>query len=172
MNSFSFYKSIYDRELARRVTLDSLINIPITILTIIVGLNAIKIDEIFSDKILSDYKLPHVFSLVVLISVLTSIFFLIKSYNNWFKGFAYRNLALMEKIREFETIDIPDYNEKVDNNEKLHFEIELINRIIFVTDNHISINDQRSLDLYRAKTSVIISLIFTIFQIITLTLNF
>ena len=48
MNSYLFYKSIYDRELRRRIDLDNSINIPITILTLVVGLNSIYIHEFFS----------------------------------------------------------------------------------------------------------------------------
>lgn len=46
MNAYLFYKSIYDRELKRRIDLDNSINIPITILTLVVGLNTIYIYEI------------------------------------------------------------------------------------------------------------------------------
>lgn len=47
MNAYLFYKSIYDRELKRRIDLDNSINIPITILTLVVGLNTIYIYEFF-----------------------------------------------------------------------------------------------------------------------------
>ena len=94
---------------------------------------------------------------------------MIKSYNNLFKGFAYKNLALTKEIRKFETIDIPKYNEQVDEKEKISFETELINRLISVTDNHTIFNDKRSLDLYKAKTFVIISLILTGIQLVIVT---
>jgi hypothetical protein len=92
-----------------------------------------------------------------------------KSYNNLFRGFSYRNLALTTEIREFETKAIPEYNEKVEDVEKISFETELINRLITVTDNHTVFNDNRSLNLYRAKTFLIVSLILTGIQLIIVT---
>ena len=89
--------------------------------------------------------------------------------NNLFKGFAYRNLALTKEIREFETKQIPSYNAQVGEEDKLNFETELIERLITVTDNHTTFNDKRSLDLYRAKTFLIVSLILTGIQLVIVT---
>jgi hypothetical protein len=74
-------------------------------------------------------------------------------------------------IREFETVQIPDYNAQVSEEDKLTFETELIERLIAVTDNHTSFNDIRSLDLYRAKTFLIVSLILTGIQLVIVTFN-
>ena len=40
MDSYSFYKSLYDRELNRRKDLDTAISLPITVITVIVVANS------------------------------------------------------------------------------------------------------------------------------------
>ncbi len=169
MESYDFYKSIYDRELTRRMDLDKSINIPITILTLIIGLNSIYTDESLFQNFFCEFGTVKIMILIIGITLFISTFFLIKSYNNLFKGFAYRNLALTKKIREFETKQIPEYNAQVNVEDKLTFETELIERLIVVTDNHTIFNDRRSLDLYRAKTFIIVSLILTGIQLIIVT---
>lgn len=169
MESFNFYRSIYDRELSRRMDLDKSINIPITILTLIIGLNSIYTDKYFFECFFQRIEIVQIMIIIIGVSILISAFFLIKSYNNLFKGFAYRNLALTKEIREFETKQIPSYNAQVSEEDKLNFETELINRLITVTDNHTTFNDRRSLDLYRAKTFLIVSLILTGIQLVIVT---
>lgn len=169
MESFNFYRSIYDRELSRRMDLDKSINIPITILTLIIGLNSIYTDKDFFECFFQKIEMVQIMIIIIGVSILISAFFLIKSYNNLFKGFAYRNLALTKEIREFETKQIPSYNAQVSEEDKLNFETELINRLITVTDNHTTFNDRRSLDLYRAKTFLILSLILTGIQLVIVT---
>ncbi len=169
MESYNFYKSIYDRELNRRMDLDKSINIPITILTLIIGLNSIYTDESLFQNFFCEFGTVKIMILIIGITLFISTFFLIKSYNNLFKGFAYRNLALTKKIREFETKQIPEYNAQVNVEDKLTIETELIERLIVVTDNHTVFNDRRSLDLYRAKTFIIVSLILTGIQLIIVT---
>jgi len=171
MNTYIFYKSIYDRELNRRKDLDNSINTPITILTLIVGVNSIYIEKSLVANFLKEFGIVEIVYIFLSCSIILSIFFLTKSYNNLFKGFDYRNLALTSEIRKFETIDIPKYNEKVYKCDNISFELELVNRLVSVTDNHIIFNDKRSLDLYKSKTCIIISLIVTGIQIIIITFN-
>jgi len=169
MDSYSFYKSIYDRELNRRKDLDNSLNIPVTILTLIVGINSIFLDK---NRITQFYKTIEIVNITLVLiglSSIISIFFLIKFYNNWFKGFSYRNLAYTQEIRNFETVLIPEHNSQVQDKDKLTFETELITRLNSVTDNHITLNDQRSLDLYRAKTFIVLTLILTGIQLVILT---
>lgn len=166
MDSYAFYKSLYDRELNRRKDLDNALNIPVSILTLLIGINSVYLKN---NQIAEIYKLFELinFTLILIgLSSIISIYFLIKFYNNWFKGFSYRNLAYTNELRHFETISVPEYNNLVEESEKLSFEKELITRLNSVTDNHIILNDQRNLDLYRAKTFLVITLILTGIQLV------
>jgi hypothetical protein len=161
MDSYQLYKSLYDRELNRRKDLDAAINLPITILTILVAANSYligKSDMIHQKTIL---MMSQILLALILVSFLISAFFLTRSYNNLFKGFGYRNLGLTKEIRDFEINEIPKYNNQVDNKRKLNFEEIIIGKLTQLTDDHILFNDKRSLDLYKAKTFIIITLILT-----------
>lgn len=165
MNSYIFYKSIYDRELKRRIDLDNSVNIPITILTLIIGLNLIYINESF----FLQFELVQCIALTIGIILLLSLFFLIRSFNNFLLGFSYRNIPLTLEIRKYETEEIIDYNSKVNEMDMLSFETYIIDELILATDSHIKYNDKRSLDIYRAKTFLIVSLLVTCIQLIIVT---
>lgn len=161
MESYQLYKSLYDRELNRRKDLDAAINLPITILTILIAANSYligKLDTVYQTNII---LISNIILALILVSFLISIFFLTRSYNNLFKGFGYRNLGFTKEIRDFELNAIPKYNEQVDKKEKLSFEKIIIDKLTHVTDDHIIFNDKRSLDLYKARTFLLITLILT-----------
>ena len=161
MDSYQFYKSLYDRELSRRKDLDAAINLPITILTILVAANSYLTGK--QESIHQKYLIviSNILLVLLITSFLVSIFYLIRSYNNLFKGFGYRNLGLTTEIRNFELIEIPKYNAQVDEKENLNFEVLIIDKLTQYTDDHIVFNDKRSLDLHKAKTFIIVTLVLT-----------
>ena len=159
MDSLQFYKSLYDRELNRRKDLDDAINLPITVLSIIAAANTYLLANFsfnYCEKLII-----YVISLLLFVSFSISVFYLTRSYNNLFKGFAYTNFALSKEIRTFETVDIPNFNKQVSDNESISFENSLIEMLNQYTDDHIVFNDKRSSDLYKSKAFLIVSLLFT-----------
>ena len=168
MDNYSFYKSLYDRELNRRIHFDNAINLPVTILTLIVGLNYYYLINIgikdFKSVLFWDYS----GFLLVCLLFLFSLFYLIKSYNNLFRGFSYKNLAKPSEIASYK-VELDIYNDQVE--EKVFFETVIIKRLNQVSDNHILINDQRSIDLYRSKTFIIFTLIISGLNIFILTIK-
>jgi hypothetical protein len=168
MDSYQFYKSIYDRELTRRKDLDSAINLPLTILSILVAANSYLIKQVnFRDKSYLGI-IGVIVSILIFGTFAITIFFLTQSYNNFFKGFAYRNLGLTTDIRNYE-IEISKYNNKIKEQEKIIFENVLINKITSITDNHIILNDKRMYSLYVARTFIIVSMILTAVNFILIT---
>lgn len=171
MNSYQFYKSLFDRELNRRKDLDAAINLPMTLLSIIVAANSYLVTgsdwsnwstQIFAQKAL--------ISLTV-IGLGISIFYLTRSYNNFFKGFAYRNLGFSTEIRKYEN-DLEDYNKKVEVEKRLKFENIVVDKLTSIIDSHIIFNDKRGHDLYSAKTFLIICIMLTIINFIVFSLKF
>ncbi|MBN4058021.1 hypothetical protein JYT34_01110, partial [Olleya sp. AH-315-K02] len=119
MNDLDFYKSIYDRELNRRKDLDSSISIPIGILSLLIGLISFFYSNNEYKKII-DENLIVIFLLgISLLGMILSILFLIKSFNNFMRGFNYRNLSYLKNIRNYQTVEIPNYNSKVGDEKKL-----------------------------------------------------
>lgn len=171
MDSYQFYKSLYDRELNRRKDLEAAINLPITILTILVASNLyLNGKENYGKGILILFS--TIFSGLIAISFMISIFYLIRSYTNLFKGFAYKNFALTTAIRKFELIDMPNYNEQVGSNEQINFEKLIIEKLTEFTDDHIIFNDKKSLDLHKAKTFIIVTLVLTAIKFLPLTFKY
>lgn len=168
MNNYSLYKSLYDRELNRRIQFDNSINLPVTILTLIVGLNFYYLKNIGIKNINGILFWDYSGILLIFLLFLISLYFLIKSYNNLFRGFSYRNLAKPSEIEDFR-LELVGYNIEVA--EKVSFESVMIKRLNQVTDNHILINDQRSIDLYRCKTFIILTLMTSGINIIILTIK-
>lgn len=171
MNSFDFYTSIYFRELNRRKDLDDAINLPVTVLTLLAGFNWWIADKTSVGMPEGPFDLDDVMLILVGLSFTTCLFFLIRSYNNLFKGFAYRNFAMMQRIREFE-MEIPEYNMKSSQNDQIDFEHKLVERLISITDHHTFFNDKRQLDLYKAKTLLIFVLVLTCIRFSFIIANF
>lgn len=170
MESYQFYKGIYDRELSRRKDLDADINLPLTILSVLFAANSYLIKEgSFDDKYCTAY-IEFLLLTSVYISITIAILFLIKSYNNFFKGFAYKNLGLMTEVRKYEKL-VVEYNSKVFEN-KISFEEVVIDKIVSFTDDHIIFNDVRHRDIYKAKTSLVIAMIATALNFILVTCKY
>ncbi|WP_433815449.1 hypothetical protein [Flavobacterium johnsoniae] len=171
MNDLEFYKYIYDRELNRRSKLDDSINVIIGTISLLIGL----MSYFFSND---KFKFIECDVFIwIIISVTTcciglSIIYLIKSYNNYLKGFNYPNISYLKSVRKYQKVEIPNFNNTVSESEKINFEDELINRLIRITDENTKINDKRSYDLYISKTFIILTLIFAfIISIILITKN-
>lgn len=177
MDSYSFYKSLYDRELNRRLSLDNAISMPITALTLVVALNSyIFKEQIIAKQViiatLCEVKLKHFILFLTIATILITIFYLIRSSNNLFKGFAYRNFAYVSDILKFEN-EIRQYNNlAIDESNKIEFADTIIKKLAELTDDHIIFNDKRSKDIHWAKTSLVISLSLTAINYIILTLNY
>lgn len=172
MDDFEFYKYIYDRELNRRSKLDESINVIIGIISLLIGfVSYFFSNEKFFKYIECNLILWLLFSITVLFIAL-SILFLVKSYNNYLRGFNYPNIAHLKKIREYQKITIPEYNQKAEEENKITFEDDLINRLIRIADENTEINDKRAYDLYLSKTLIISTLIILfIISIILITKN-
>lgn len=150
MDSYSFYKSLYDRELQRRIHLDAAVNLPITILTIIGGSTVFLIENSVRDNI------TDILLLINLSCILMSVIFLALAYNNLFRGYSYENLPLSSELRTYQ-LQLEAYNKKAVEQKRIDVEKDIIDKINHVSDNYIQLNDKRSLYLYRSKTAILLS---------------
>ncbi|QIL38090.1 hypothetical protein G7074_01625 [Pedobacter sp. HDW13] len=170
MDSYSFYKSLYDRELTRRTNLDNAVSLPVTILTIIVAANSYTVKDEKDIHNWSELAFKHLLLLSIGIVLVIAIFYIMRSFNNHFKGFAYRNFAYIGDIVKYEK-QINEYNELPNVSDKIKFDDSIITKLADLTDDHIIFNDKRSKDLQKARTYLVISLILTAINYILLILN-
>lgn len=171
MDSYSFYKSLYDRELNRRKDLDGAIGLPITILTVIVASNTYILKGQKALNLIEMCETKYIIVILTFISLFFSIFYIMRSSNNLFKGFAYKNFALLKDIKLYED-EINNYNKLVSEEKGINFENYVINKLSEFADSHIIFNDQRSKDIHTARKCLIISLILTGANFLILTLNY
>ncbi len=174
MDSFSFYKSLYDRELSRRYDLDNSVNIPVTLLTALVTGNYF----ITKDSVLN-LCLNNFYTWLILITytlILISFYFLSKAYNNLLDGFDYQNLSYPSELRKFEKSfetdnECEEYNKSATQLSKVNFENKLIDQINLITDDNKKINDRRGEFLFKARIYIILSFFITSLQLVYITFN-
>jgi len=158
MNDLDFYKSIYDRELSRRKYLDSSISIPIGILSLLIGLVSYFYSATEYKVIINENLGVIILLAISILAMILSIIYLIKSYNNFLRGFNYKNLSYLKNIRKYQKVEIPEYNKKVSKEKQITFENKLIDRLINITDTNTAINDKRAFSMYWSKTFITIAL--------------
>jgi hypothetical protein len=162
MDSLNFYKGLYDRELARRIALDNALNIPLTVLTIIVAANGYTMKDLGYIHTISDLRFAHVLVLLLSATLLTSIFYMMLSSNNLLKGFAYKNYGYVSEIRKYEE-QLEAHNLKViEEKDKVNFNNVIITKLTEWTDNHIIFNDKRSRDLYKSRVCLALAIVITV----------
>ena len=102
MDDFNFYKNLFDRELSRRNDLDNAINLPLNTLIICAGLIYFLITKIV--EINSNITIYIIYIIIVFATIflIKSIYYLIMSYNNLFKGFDYLQFPSTRKLRDYQ----------------------------------------------------------------------
>ena len=119
MNKFYFYKEVYYKEIERRNNIYNLLNIPLTIVTALIGLNAYVITNF---KNLFNSNIGYVACLM-----LASFFILLIVFSNYFiKVYQYTDLYSFPKgdFIQNEIDDIKKHNKKI-SNKKINKNLEI-----------------------------------------------
>lgn len=153
-----FYKELHNRELKRRKEIEDGVNIPVALITLIIGLITYFLKD---EKILMQTFLVKILLILIIISLLISSLYIAKSYNNLFKGFEYENLPLPNKLLDFE-IEIQNYNIESSEDEKMDFENYLRENFADMAAFNKLINDQRSVNLHLSKKYIFISILLSL----------
>lgn len=163
--NFQFYSNLYQAERKRRLDIDNSLNIPIVILTGLVGLLYFVLSK--SSHITSLYSLTIIKSCSILsiFSIASSLFFLTRAFNNWFKGFNYLALPRPSELKTYQD-ELVKYNQQVSKNDKVKFNDYLIGKYIEFADNNTQINDFRGVNLFYSRIAIILSLFLVLFSII------
>ena len=99
MKNLEIYKEFYFREIDRKNELNNIINIPIIIITGIISVQF----YFYSQQIENSLKIYlEVLSIISALSILYSIFYLLKSFGNFFKNHSYKELNEMNSIYKYE----------------------------------------------------------------------
>jgi len=174
MDSFNFYKSLYERELKRRHDLEGGISPFLTVLSAIVAiLYYFNKEETFSFCSVKTAG-PNTVLIFTIICFFVCLHRFCLAYNNLFAGFNYKNIAYPSELRKMEylleqdEIDYKDHNDSQLISKKTNFENGIINNLIEVTDINKQFNDTRGDNFFKSRSLLILTFILTIFQIIIL----
>ncbi len=157
---------MYDKEVAIKSLLDTSIGLPLTILTLIVGINNYLLKDLalcFQNS--NDFIIISlvVNNLLLIIYFIGSIIFLIASYTNGIKGFEYSDIGNLMSIREWQN----DFIKTAENEipAQLEFEDNLIDQLASITDDNTKVNNKRTFCLYIAKCLVMMCVLFSIINL-------
>jgi hypothetical protein len=158
MKNIEIYKEFYFREIDRKNELNNIINIPIIIITGIVSVQF----YFYSQQIENSLKIYLVvLSIISALSILYSIFYLLKSFSNFFKNHSYKELNEMNSIYKYERELLKEQKEIADA-ESLFLEY-LNEQFSDCASHNFLINKTRTEDIAKSKKGIFISIICTIF---------
>lgn len=171
MQDYDFYKNKFDRELSRRNDLDNAITNPILGITIIVGLTSyILTNHNFDCWNNLDYFIMLIL-IVTSLATITALVCIFISINNLIIGHGYKNFGTLREYRKYQ-LEIETHNKSIEEeNMKIDFEREIVEKIIDLADNNTVINDKRGLYLYFSKRFIIVAFFLAIINIIIVTIN-
>ncbi len=154
MDNYELYKEFYFFEINRKNELNNAINIPVVVLTFIISTYFF----LFSQKMNYGLLLAgKIIAGITLISIFTSIFYLLKSFSNLHKAHIYREIPTLEKINNY----------KIAVKNDVEFNEFLIQQFVECTTHNFEINKTRTEDLAKAKKGIFVGLITTfLFSII------
>ena len=158
MDKFELYKSFYDRENNRRDTLNNSISIPIGILSgLIAAIVFLTTKFNYKIQILSTW-IFFVLTAIAIVMMCFSVVYLVKSFNNFVKGYDYMEIALLKDIEKYYN-ELKEYNEKDPDKTEAEFKEYLQKEFIKYADHNAVINDNRSYSLYKSKQFLFFSIV-------------
>lgn len=176
MNKFEFFTQWYEREEERRISLESSLNIPIGILTLIYAIQFYLIKEFYFEGLTSwdAYFFVGLVVLSIVSSILTT-YYLFKSYHNTFLGFEYKGLPYPTQLLTHEKKLVEYYGQHqayyggVTGTEK--FEEYLTLKFAELLDWNAFNNDTKSRYLHLSKRYIFISILMLALSFIPFFMN-
>jgi len=159
MKHFEFYKELYHKENERRQEILSSLNIPIAVITALAtGIYYfITTFEYNTEPFLKGFFILLIsFSLL---SLLLSIYYLIRAFSNFTKGYEYTGIPYVKELFNWYK-ELEDYYGST-NKSKKHFESFLIENMVKHIDHNMYVNDKKHGYIYKSKKFLVISLVFS-----------
>ena len=157
MKNLEIYKEFYFKEIDRKNELNNVINIPILIIT-----GIISVQFYFYSQQMEIYIKIYleVLSIICALGILYSIFYLLKSFSNFFKNHSYKELNEMNSIYKYER-ELINEQDKIADAENL-FLVYLNEQFSDCASHNFLINKTRTEDIAKSKTGIFVSIISTI----------
>lgn len=175
INKFEFLKEWFYKEEERKNSLNNSINIQLTILTAIIAVIYYCLSKF-------NYELNNflfwIFLILISITILfwlISIYYLLKSYNNLYRGFKYNGFPKANFINEeYEKLEPYHKKYKKKLNKSLHHLVrDNIEQILIQSvDNNVYINDKKSAYLHKSKIHLLNCILSLLISTLLFSLNY
>jgi len=149
------YKGLYQRELDRRADLDAKINVPITAITVLFSLIFLLVTKT-KGATCEVLTLFYLFMSLSILFLLISLFFLVKSYTNFFPGHKYFSFPKASEIREYQLQLEEHHKDKEKAQEAL--ENYLVEKYVKYATDGVRINDKRFDHLHYCRVCIILAM--------------
>lgn len=174
MEKFSFYKELYHKENERRQEVMNALNIPIAVITALAS-------AVYFFITTFDYNIESFLTIIFLISIsaviiclIIAIYFLIKAFSNFTKGYEYLGISYTQDLYDWNK-ELEDYYNEYPDTEttpQKEFESFLIESFVKHTEHNMYVNDKKYGHIYKSKKFIIITLILSMLTLIPFSYNF
>lgn len=154
MDEIQFYKEFYFFENKRKDDLDGKVNLPILIISLIFSIHFFIFNQPIPENFL---MIAGILSLINLIFVLFSIYFLQKSYSNLSNSYWYKELDSMKNIKKYRT----ELEKAQKEGAKEYFDEYVKDELANCASENRQVNISRTENLGRCKQFLFISILFT-----------
>ena len=173
MDTFGLYKELYHKENDRRNEVQNALNIPIAIISaILTGVYFLLTN--FDYKL--ELRLSYFFiglCLLTIVFILNSIYFLVRAFSDFTKGYEYSGLAYPQELYNW-NIELENYYKQYGNSDdaSITFEKHIIENLVKHTDHNMFINDKKYGYIYNSKKYLISGLITILFAMFPFGYNY
>jgi len=178
MKEFDFYKELYFEENRRSREMLNSYNIPIAIIT---ALTTVLYFFITNFNYNIEEFLSGIFILSAIttgLSILIAIFFLIKAFSNFTKGYEYSGLSYPKELYDWKK-ELDNYYEQYGSEfeepqkiSQIEYEKFIIETLVEQTEENMYINDKKHSNIYLSKKFLIVGLVLTLLTLIPFGYNF
>jgi hypothetical protein len=174
MNSLEFFKDLYHKENDRRHEILASLNIPFALIT---ALSSGSYFLITSFDYSIEIFLAGVFIVSVslaILSLLVAIYFLIRAFSDFTKGYEYSGLPYAQELYDWHK-DLEEYFITHKNDKSFatkYFESYLKENLVKHTSHNMYVNDKKHGYIYRSKKFLIISFVLLLVTLIPYGYNY
>jgi hypothetical protein len=177
MNDFDFYLNWYYKETERKMALENALNIPIGILSLIIGSDFYLLVHYNFAK--SPCFVSALLCLMIGVSFFLSCvatYYLFLSYHGVFKSYTDKGFPIASELRKHKK-DLIEYYRLEANNfpdvtGEAEFEEYVITKLTEYIDRNVRNNDKKSETLYLAKGYILRAIVFLVIALLPFMINF
>lgn len=174
MDHLDFYKELYHKENDRRQEVITSLNIPLAVIT---ALSSGTYFLITSFDYTVETFLTGIFIFFMIltgISLLGAIYFLIRAFSDFSKGYEYSGIPYVNELYNWNK-ELEQYYETYKEDKDLPkdlFKTYLLENLIKHTDHNMYVNDKKHGFIFRSKKFLILALVLILISLVPFGYNF